>query len=1017
MVLRALTGSVLALCHALEPARAAVGQWRLPRRLARIAAVVIALMAPVTPVAALDSERAVTQYVLDHWGTREGLPHDVVRAIVQTRDGYLWLATQGGLARFDGLVFTVFDQDNTPELGSDDIRSLHEAPDGTLWIGTHGGGLLSLRDGRFTRYGVADGLGSDVVRCAHQSRDGDLWICTSAGLTRKRGGVYRTFTAADGLGSDTVYSLHEAAGGELWVGTSGGVSRIKGERITNYRAGKELDARMILAPDFSSAADGSFWIATYGGGLVNVSEGKLQTFGKKQGLVDDRLVGVHEDRDGNLWLASYADGLQRLSGGKWETLGMEQGLVSNIIAALYEDRQGSLWVGTAGGGLHRLRDGPVLTWTTAQGLPDNKVFAVHGQGDGSVWIGMEGGGVSRFDGTRFHTLTSADGLGSDNVISLASAPGGGLWIGTFNGGLSLRDASGIRTWTVDEGLPANSVFSLAPDGDALWVGTINGLARFSQGAFQRFGTEQGLGANEVRTLLKGRGGELWIGTSGGGLSRLEKGEIRTWSLEHGLPGNSVYSLYQDARGVLWIGTKGGGLARMERGRIISIGPDQGLAEKSIYGIIEDDAGSLWLNGARGLVRVAIADLDAVARGKRETLAVERFGPGSGLISGHTIGGSQPAAWKAEDGRLWMATFHGVAVIDPARPRPALPAPPVYIEAINVDGTPIDSRVATMRDSGSGDAYVMAPGIRDLAIDYAGVDLASADSLRFRYRLAGLDDAWTDAGSRRTAYFSRLPPGSYRFEIMVAREGGPWMPSAATWEFAVAPAYYQTWWFALLCALLAGTAALALYRLRVRVLMARARVLGELVKARTRELEDARASFEELSRTDSLTGLPNRRYLGQRLCNEWERARRAGETMAVVLIDVDHFKQFNDTYGHAAGDDCLQRIAEVLRRCVNRGGDVIGRWGGEEFLALLPDTDTKGAGEVARRIREGIAELEIPHAASYAGHVSISAGVASVIAGASSDSDALVALADAALYRAKDEGRNRVAASAEPASVA
>ncbi|NZA27754.1 diguanylate cyclase [Luteimonas sp. SJ-92] len=983
---------------------------RAPSWRSAAAVIVVAVAALLSaPAAALDPDRAITQYVLDHWGTREGLPHDVVRSIVQTRDGYLWLATQGGLARFDGHAFTVFDQANTPELGSDDIRSLFEAADGTLWIGTQGAGLLSLRDGAFTRYGVADGLGSDLVRCVLETRDGDLWICTSVGLTRRRDGRFRNYTAADGLPADAIYSAREDAAGTLWVGTAGGIARIDGERIVAYRAGEELPARMSLAPDISLARDGSVLAATYGGGIAAFADGKVRMIDKRDaGLADDRVMSVHEDGDGNLWVATYAEGLQRRHDGRWEQLDATLGLATNLMYTLYEDRAGSLWIGTAGGGLHRLRDGPVRTWTSVEGLPDDKVFAVHGSDDGGIWVGMEGGGVSHFDGRRFRTLTSADGLGSDNVISLASAPGGGLWIGTFNGGLSLRDASGIRTWTTADGLPANQVFCLAQDGDALWVGTMNGLARMRDGAFQRFGTAEGLGANHVRALLRGRDGAIWVGTSGGGLSRIRDDSVRTWSTPDGLPGNYVYALYEDARGVLWVGTKGGGLARIERGRIAGIGVEHGLADQSVYGIIGDDAGNLWLSGPRGLARAAIADLDAVAAGRLPALVVERFERGSGLRSGHTVGGAQPAAWKDGDGRLWFATFDGLAAIDPTIPRTALDAPAVYIETVTVDGT----SVAFPAGAGA-PARALPPGSHDLEIAYTGVDLAAPESLRFRYRLVGLDRNWVQAGSRRIAYFSRLPPGAYRFELMVARDGGPWLETEAAWNFRVLPAWYRTWWFAVLAALALGALAAVSYRLRVRVLTARARMLADLVAERTRDLEAARARFEEMSRTDALTGLPNRRDLTQRLASEWARAQRKGLTLAAVLVDVDHFKQFNDTHGHAAGDACLQRIAAVLREGVGRGSDVIGRWGGEEFLALLPDTEAEGAERVGRRICEAVAELAIPHPAAPAGFVSISAGAAAVLAVAGASADSLVARADAALYRAKDEGRNRVVAIGAP----
>lgn len=948
---------------------------------------------------ALDPDRSVTQYVIDQWGPQQGLPHNVVRAVTESSDGYLWVATQSGVARFDGASFTVFNPLNTPALASEDIRDVVQHSSGELWIATYGGGVVRVRDGRFTRFTADDGLGDNIVRCAYEDSRGAVWFCTASGLTRLWDGEFSTYTREHGLLDNLVYNVAEDADGNLWVGVLGGASRLSRDGFTNFRAGKELPAGVSFVFGLARDGRGGMWMGTYGGGLLHYRDGEVRAINGEDGLADDRLLAVARDGDDNLWIATYDKGVQRYRDGEFELLGADIGLHAGIPFDIFEDSRGNIWIGTAGAGLHRLKDGPFVTYGLPEGLADPKVFAVTGEPGGAVWLGTEGGGLHRLEDGGLTVYTAAHGLSNDNIVSLALTEDGSLWAGTFGAGLNRLREGRFESWDQRDGLPGDQVFALEPDGSGgVWVGTINGLARIHNGNVTAYGRGDGLPANDIRALLVDRSGVLWIGTNGGGLSRFDGEGFSNYSRVDGLAGELVYSLYEDDRGVLWIGTKDGGLSRLEDGVLTTMTSSDGLWHDSIYAITEDDAGNLWFSCPKGVFRASRERIEEVMRGSASGLDVRTFDHGDGLREGHTVGGSQPAVWKSPEGRLWFATFAGVSVVDPTAVPDELASPGVVLEQALVDGEPVDP----------GRAMVLPPGSTNLEFHYTAVELSNADRVRFRYRLLGLEDDWIDAGRRRVAYFTRLPPGDYRFQVAASMNGGAGNASLAELPFTLRPQFHQTQWFLLAAGAALVASGFGLYALRARGIRRRERELSRLVSLRTRELALAKQRFERLSKTDMLTGLPNRRYFEERLKGEWERAGRSERVLAVVLLDIDRFKQFNDTHGHHAGDDCLRQVGAAMQAELARGGDVVARYGGEEFVALLPETDLRGARRVAERIRVAVAELDLSFPdLDWKTGITLSAGVCAIRPGPGADPRELLAAADAAMYRAKALGRNRV----------
>lgn len=946
----------------------------------------------------LDPAKAITQYVHDSWGTKEGLPNRRVNAIVQTRDGYLWLGTADGLARFDGVRFTIFNSRTNPEIGNNDIRALFEDEDGALWIGTYGGGVIRHKDGRFTRYTTQDGLVHDVVYRIAAARGGGIWVSTGGGFSRLRDGRFTNYTAAQGLVNNRVFPVFDGPHDTTWIGTyGGGLSRLHAGKFTTFGEAQGLGSSIVF--DILQDIHGKIWVSTYGGGLLRFDGDAITRFTTKDGLGENRVLDLLEDRASTLWIGTYDGGLSRLRDGRFTTYTKRDGLTDNLVLALYEDREGSLWVGTANG-LDRFRNGKVTIYSTAEGLTHDRVYAVYENAAG-MWIATEGGGLNRFDQGKFTAITTAQGLAGNNVVSLGGDQAGNLWAGTVDAGMSRLGKGPIANFGIAQGL-TGAVYAIVQtrDGD-IWVGTSNGLHRWRNGTFTVFGKDAGLGDPAIRSLDPARNGDLWIGTNGGGLSRLRNGIFKTYTTPDGLGGNFVYALYRDHDDVLWIGSKDGGLTRLKDGRFFAFSAPGGLVNESIYQILEDDSGDLWMSGPAQLQRVSKRQLNEFADGQSKGIAATSYGEADGIRSGGFNGGSQPAAWKARDGKLWFASEAGVVVVDPARiPTNRLP-PPVYVEQVKVDG-----RVLALARG-----VKLPPGKGSFEFDYTALSLVAPAKVRFRYRLAGFDEQWVDAGTRRTAYYTNVPAGSYRFQVIASNNDGVWNTRGDTFEFSLKPVFYRTWWFYTACGALVFLLGFSVHRLRIRQLQLREAELSVLVEERTRELAAANEMLRQISALDELTDIPNRRSFEEKLEREWNVAHRHRWPLSAIMIDIDDFKPFNDGFGHQKGDECLRTVAGALRNATPRAADLVARYGGEEFVVLMPETDAVGALAVAERLRRRVEALAIPHPFARASKiVTISAGVATVFPHLGGEREDLIAQADRRLYLAKSAGRNRTVSS-------
>ena len=776
---------------------------------------------------ALDPEKKITQYIHQVWQTDDGLPQNSVRAIAQDTAGYLWLATEEGFVRFDGVRFTVFDSRNTKELPYNRISDLVASKDGGLWIGTHGG-VTRLANGRFTHYTTKNGLGSDVVTRLFEDRSGTLWAGTAAGLSRFRNDGFESYTNHDGLSEGSVSALGESSDGALLIGTATGLTSFDGFA---FRISSVLRHTTI----FSIYKDplGRIWIGT-NDGLCLFGNSTCTTYTTRDGLSSNAVTSTREDRDGNLWIGTFGGGLTRLDAAsrgcaghcapKFSSHTIGDGLSSFDVAAIHEDREGSLWVGTTDGGLNRFKDGKFTVYTQQEGLFGNVISSVHAQGDGTVWSSGSGG-ISRLKDGRVTTYTRRNGLPDDRGLPILAAPDGTVWVGTQGGGLIRLKNGKFVTFNSGSGLAGDVVYAVYEDRDGtLWIGTTRGLSRLKNGAFQTYTTEDGLSSNVISVILQARDGALWFGTRNG-ISVLQHGRFSSYGTSHGLSTDIVSSLYEDRDGVMWIGTSGGGLNRFENGRFTTYTTSNGLFDDVVFQILEDSRGDLWMSSNKGISRVSRKELNDFAAGRVKAIHSVSYGIADGMKSRECDGGVQNAGTRTPDGRLWFPTIKGIVMIDPDNLPLNSVQPPVVIENVTVNQAPVDADQPATLPAGS----------RTFAFRFTALSLTAADRVKFKYKLEGFDRDWIDSGTQRTASYTNLPPRSYTFRAKAANNDGVWNETGAAFAFDLRPYFYQTYWFYGLCGFVVIALGGGAQRLQVRLLKKQEDALVREGQAREREL--------------------------------------------------------------------------------------------------------------------------------------------------------------------------------------
>jgi ligand-binding sensor domain-containing protein/signal transduction histidine kinase len=751
------------------------------------------------PCLALEPTTPLANYGRQSWGMENGLPQNTVQALAQTRNGFVWLGTEAGLVRFDGNSFAVFDKNSTPALPGSDVRCLLETRDGALWIGTSEG-LARWKDGVVTAFSTKDGLPGNGVKSLGLDSDGSIWIETLEGGASYKDGRLSALDVVCYWCPFTVGRVDLPSGG--WAGATA-TMLILGhgdKKEVQLQIGRELPGNKIQK--LFADHEGGLWIGT-NNGLVRYVSGQMQRFPVTDPLATASILALMEDHEGNLWVGTETGGLHILRDQRFRTFGAREGLSSDATTAVVEDGVGTLWVGTNGSGLNAFRrsgDGSstVRSYTVRNGLMSDVILSLAAAPNGDLWVGTPDG-LNRIRGGKIDAFTSADGLPDDFIRSLLADGDGSLWIGTRRGLTHWKNAGAgdrMETFTQANGLGSDLVGAMARDSNGdLWVATLAGLSRLSGGKIDNFTTANGLSSNVITALVAGKDGTLLIGT-----------QDRGWNLWDGR---------QFLRGI-------GDTLDLSSGRSFPSGMDRA----SIRAILDDGQDHLWLATGTGIARCD--DKPGIDRSP----CIE-FGPADGLRSRETATNSHPSAWRSRDGRLWFATPKGLVEIDPAHfPVNTVP-PPVELERFAVDDVPQALHAA-------GSSLRVEAGHVHFQFDYAGLSFIAPQKMRYRFMLEGFDRGWTEAGTRRSAYYTNIRPGRYTFRVQAANNDGLWNTEGAALTFELRPHYYQTaWFYALLLAAVAGLVVLFL-RLRLRRAEGEFRaVLGERNRI-AREIHDTLA---------------------------------------------------------------------------------------------------------------------------------------------------------------------------------
>jgi signal transduction histidine kinase/ligand-binding sensor domain-containing protein len=737
---------------------------------------------------ALNPALEISQYAHTAWKNREGFAKGTIRAIAQTPDGYLWLGTELGLLRFDGIRAVPWQPPADRPLPSTDIWSLLVARDGTLWIGTSKG-LASWKGGTLTRVPELSGR---IITTLLEDREGMVW---ASGISVPRGTVCAIRGGAvscygeDGAFGYGVLTFYEDRKGNLWAGGGDDVWRLR----PGSRTGFPLPRGAINARAFAEDLDGALLIVT-GSGLLRFADGRYETV--PLSVPERQLQRILRDRDGALWVAT-SNALVHMYRERTDVFARENGFSGSSTSALFEDREGNVWVGHANG-LERFREFAVSTLAEDHGVGD-VVLSVVAEGTGTVWIGTN-------DGLRKWNQGHVSGSSGRSVGLLFRDDRGRVWAQTPGAFGYFEDDRYVST----PSLPVRAPRSMVQDTQGnLWVtDQALGLLRLAPGGeVTRFPWDT-LGHKDFATALIGdrvRGG-VWLGFWDGGIAYFKDGRIReTYAARDGLGEGRVNGFYGDAAGSLWIATEGG-LSRLRNDRTSTLTIRNGLPCDTVHWVIEDDNQYLWLNTVCGLVRMARAEVEAWTADQKRSVNSMILDNSDGVTLQAISVGYDPHVAKAADGRLWFVGQTGVQVVDPRH----LPfnnlSPPVRIEQVTADHRTYDTS-----------SYLrLPPLVRDVEIDYTALSLVAPEKNRFRYKLEGFDRDWQDVGNRRLAYYTNLPPRTYRFRVIASNNSGVWNETGAALDFSIAPAYFQTAWFRALAAAALASLLWAAHRLRLRI---------------------------------------------------------------------------------------------------------------------------------------------------------------------------------------------------------
>lgn len=769
------------------------------------------------PGVALVRHLQIDQYVQNIWTTRNGLPACSINAILQTANGYIWLGTTAGLYRFDGVTFTKVSTSPHDSRTYETITALCQTSDGSLLIGTNSDGLRVFKDGRMHVYDSRDGFYNTGVRNLFEARSGHIFVGTNIGLFLFNGGRFVRIK----LDQNFINGIAEDGKNRIWVGTPDGLLIFQDNgktapHVTHLTKGLPYLSVITVFEDNA----GDMWVGTYGG-LARFKDGQVTSYFMQNGLSSDRIMAITEDSNGNMWFGTDK-GVDRFIDGTWSSFTSSDGLTDNEVLSFAEDREHSLWVGTADG-LNQFEDPSIVNYSTEEGLAGNNVTSIVQARDSSIYFlndhsttmtRLKDGKFTRYENYKIYGGTAF------------AARDGSIWIGETGSLLNFKNGK-LAKYGKEAGVPQRWISAIAQDSKSIIFYVDHaGLFRLIDGHATPYLLKGGKlypKSDFIGCLYFRKDGTLWIG-KGDGLATIKDGTLTDFTGKDGVPSCWITSFYDAGKGGLWIGTMLTGLILFKDGKFSVIDAKAGLFANEIYSVAGDSRGGLWMTSGRGIGYADQKDLEEYCAGKIQKIHSTVYGASSGMKITPFFNGIQPSGLEAYDGRVWFCTRKGAVMIDPGNLRKNLLPPPVLIENV----------VADQRSVFSGSRHYFAPGTKKLEFDYDALSFENPQEVFFKYKLIGYDRQWVNAGTRRVAYYTNLPPGRYDFKVIACNNDGVWNEAGANFGFELEPGFFQTFWFYGLMVLAMLGIAFGLYRLRVWQLLKREKQLnGRIQEAMAR----------------------------------------------------------------------------------------------------------------------------------------------------------------------------------------
>ena len=1005
---------------------------------------------------------------LERLSQDQGLVTDLIKGIHQDKNGYMWFISERGLIKYDGYVFTTYKNDpkNPNSIANDILYSLYEDSDGTFWIGTNSGlDHFDPATGNVKHYYHQDfnphSISNNTVLDILKDKDGNLWITTFGGLNlfNPHAETFRAFwhdpNDPDSFKTNRLNKIIQDASGQMWIGTldNKGLECFdpKTYRVKHYNLVSEEN----FSPDImclSIDQTGKIWAGTWGYGLyclepaTNICINYNNNLKDSNGLPNNIVQTLLWDKQGYLWIGTRGSGVAVLDPATEKihpikmVLNSDPNCTIDSCLNIYPDKTGLFWFGTVEKGICRYNpnQGDIRYYKNnpknRNSLNEDQVYALHADRSGQLWIGMNGRGLDRMDiqsGQFFHyepDSTNPSSFPNKTIVAIAEDQRGNIWLGgwlkefaPFPLGFYDRKSDKF-TWFADQdylpdGFHGNIVRDILEDyTGAVWIATegrgIN-IYNPETGKFHHdspmTGNNQGLTDRETSCLLEDHNHQMWVGSQNSGLFLYNRENDTYRNFSHNLDDpqslidNAITSLCEDKTGNLWIATKKGlSCLDPDRTRFANYTQENGMPDLVLKAILKDNNDNLWISFDNG--------------------EICRFNPRSGeIVRFNKNDGLQPQSFAINcktidsQGNLYFGGLAGFNRIVPDTINSNPNIPPIVLTAFDVMGKPH----AIEPFLSSGKSIELSYLQNFLTFSFAALNYVKTDKNQYSSRLYPLETNWSTPGTSRQVRYTNLTPGQYSFQVKGSNNDNVWNEKGISFQITIIPPFWQTNWFRFLAISFVVLAIFTVHKMRVRLLKSQQIILEDKVARRTEELRNKREALEKankelemLSRSDGLTGLANRRYFDEHLANEWRRAMRNNSSLALIMADIDYFKNYNDHYGHINGDICLQKIANILKENTRRPGDLAARYGGEEFAIILTDSGENQSFHFAEYLRHFIATLQIPHAATKGTDpfITISMGSHSMIPDMYHTPEDLMQAADKALYEAKRNGRNCVVSS-------